>query len=57
MSIGGLLIKEKAREAKISAVITRADGSIEDVGVVAYWHKNPLWRLWWAVCNRKKAGN
>lgn len=56
MSIGGLLIKEKAREAKISAVITRADGSTEDVGVVAYWHKNPLRRLCWVVCRAVSRG-
>lgn len=34
-----------AREATISAVVTRADGRVENLGVVSYWHKNPLRRL------------
>jgi hypothetical protein len=36
-------------EASIHAVITRADGTVEDLGVIAYHHKNPLRRLWWRV--------
>jgi hypothetical protein len=46
---GGILTNGKAREATINIVVTRADGSIEDRGVVAYWHKNPLRRLAWRV--------
>ncbi len=38
-----------AREATISAVVTRADGSVENLGVVSYWHRNPLKRLWWNI--------
>lgn len=41
--------KGKLREASISAVVIRADGTVEDLGEVAYFHKNPfrrwLWRL------------
>lgn len=29
-------------EAKMSAVIIRADGRREDLGIVAYYNKNPL---------------
>lgn len=29
----------------VSAVITRADGTVEDLGMISYWHKNPLRRL------------
>lgn len=48
MSVGGgILTHGKAREATINIVVTRANGSIEDHGVVAYWHKNPLRRLAW----------
>jgi hypothetical protein len=46
---GGILTNGKAREATISAVITRADGSVEQLGVVAYWHKNPLRRWAWRL--------
>jgi len=35
-------------ESSISAIVTRADGTVEDLGVIAYWHRNPLRRLaWW----------
>lgn len=26
-------------------IVTRADGTVEDLGVISYWHKNPLKRL------------
>lgn len=34
-----------AREMSISAVVTRADGRVENLGTVTYWHKNPFKRL------------
>lgn len=43
---GGLLVKAKAREARLEATITRADGSVEHLGEIAYWHRNPFKRLW-----------
>ncbi len=36
-------------EATIAAVVIRADGTKEDLGVVSYWHRNPLKRLLWRV--------
>lgn len=46
MSIGGTaLALSKARRATIHAVVTRADGSVENLGVIAYYHRNPL-RRW-----------
>jgi hypothetical protein len=35
--------------AQVSAIITRADGTVEDLGVISYWHRNPLRRLWWRL--------
>lgn len=46
---GPILAKGKAREATLEAVITRADGSVERLGVVSYWHRNPLKRLAWRL--------
>lgn len=40
-------ITHTATSATLSAVITRADGIVEDLGVISYWHKNPLKRLAW----------
>lgn len=42
-------VNGQAREATISAVITRADGRVENLGQIAYWHKNPLRRWLWRV--------
>ena len=42
-----LRVPSGARESSIEAVITRADGTVERLGQVAYWHKNPLRRALW----------
>jgi len=39
----------KVNQMEITAVITRADGTIEDLGTIQYWHKNPLKRLLWRI--------
>jgi hypothetical protein len=31
--------------SEITAVVTRADGRVEDLGRIAYWHANPLRNL------------
>lgn len=46
MAMGGeILTRSKAKSSSISAVITRADGTIENLGLISYWHKSPLMRL------------
>lgn len=42
-------VVKQAKEASITAVITRADGSVHDLGTISYWHKNPLRRIAWRV--------
>ena len=39
----------KVTQMEITAVITRADGTIEELGTIQYWHKNPLKRLLWRI--------
>jgi len=34
-----------AKEASISARIIRADGTVEDQGIIAYWNSNPIKRV------------
>jgi len=46
---GGLLASGKLRQASIEAVVTRADGRVERLGTIAYWHKNPLRRWLWRL--------
>jgi hypothetical protein len=39
----------KIKQMELSAIITRADGTIEDLGTIQYWHKNPLKRILWRI--------
>lgn len=34
------------KEIEIEAVVVRANGSVEKLGSIGYWHSNPLMRLW-----------
>lgn len=45
-------VKVPAKHAELHAVITRADGTVEDLGCIAYYDKNPLKRWVFAVRNR-----
>lgn len=42
-------IDNKVKMQTVKAVIIRADGKREDLGVISYWHKNPLKRLMFRV--------
>jgi len=45
--------KLQAKSSTVSAVVTRANGQVEDLGVVSYYHRNPLRRLLWRVLRIK----
>lgn len=49
ISTTGMIAGAKVSEATLEATIIRADGRIEKLGVIAYYHKNPLRRLIWRV--------
>ena len=38
-----------AKEIQLIATITRADGSVEKLGVIDYYHQNPIKRLTWRI--------
>jgi hypothetical protein len=40
-----------AKEIELIATIIRADGTKEELGVIDYWHKNPLKRFIWKIKN------
>lgn len=42
------------KSVEIKAVVIRADGRIEPLGSVSYWHKNPLRRLFWRLFKKGK---
>ena len=49
---------QPVRSNSVEAVITRADGRVERLGVIAYWHANPLRRWAWRISQsmrRRKA--
>ena len=55
MSMGGsMLTRANVREATIEITVTRADGRIERLGVVSYWHRNPLKRWAFAIARKFK---
>ena len=41
--------KCQAKELQLVATITRADGTVEELGVIDYWHQNPFKRLNWRI--------
>lgn len=48
MSIkGGLIVNSRTKEATVHAVVTRADGTVEDLGLISYYHKNPFIRAYY----------
>jgi len=49
-----MIVNSKARESEIRAVVTRADGTVEDLGRIAYWHRNPFKRWAWAIIRKMK---
>lgn len=46
--------RQDIQSASIAAVVIRADGTREDLGVISYWHKNPLRRFWWGLTHKGK---
>jgi hypothetical protein len=43
------LTQSQVKSMEISARIVRADGSIEELGTIQYWHKNPIKRIIWRI--------
>ena len=42
-------VKEGIKSQTIEAVITRADGTKEYLGVISFWHRNPFIRWGWKI--------
>jgi hypothetical protein len=43
------VINTQAKEIELIATITRADGTVEHLGRIDYWHKNPIKRFIWRL--------
>jgi hypothetical protein len=46
--------KGKVKEITWEAKVIRADGTVEDLGVIAYYHRNPVKRLRHWMAARKR---
>lgn len=51
---GDMTAKSGLKQASIEAKVIRADGTVEDLGVVSYYHKNPLRRALWRLKQWRK---
>jgi len=43
------IAQSNAKEIQLVATILRADGRIEELGVIDYWNKNPIKRFIWKI--------
>ena len=50
--MAGMQVTSETKQAAISVVVTRANGTIEDLGVVAYYHRNPIMQLLYLLKRR-----
>jgi hypothetical protein len=50
-------INSNVKESSFSAVITRVDGTVEDLGIISYYNSNPLKRWVWKIKQYLKIGN
>lgn len=44
-----IFASNKVARFSIEATVTRANGTVEHLGTISYWHKNPLKRLWFRI--------
>ena len=42
-------MKSKIKSVQVEAVVTRKDGTVENLGTISRWHKNPLIRAKWFI--------
>lgn len=47
-----VLSGSKPKSMRVEAVVIRANGKREDLGVISYWSSNVLMRAWYAVKNK-----
>jgi hypothetical protein len=47
--MGDMKVNADVKEASIQATVIRADGTVEELGTISYYHQNPLKRAMWAL--------
>ena len=46
------LIGKQLTSVSLEVRVIRRDGRVEDLGQMAYWHRNPLRRVLWRIKQR-----
>lgn len=44
-----LFTEQRVKRMTLEAIVIRADGRRENLGVIAAYHRNPLMRLWYRI--------
>jgi hypothetical protein len=52
--MGNIEARADVKEASIQVTVIRANGDVEELGVVSYYHRNPLKRAMWALKQKLK---
>lgn len=47
--------KTNTKNSKLFATITRADGTVQNVGQIAGTYSNPLRQLWWDFVGQRRS--
>lgn len=47
--MSNLMVSQPVRAATIEAVVIRADGTRQALGIIAFYHRNPLRRWAWRI--------
>jgi hypothetical protein len=47
--VSDLRAEAEPSRVTLAAKVIRVDGSVEDLGTIAYYHKNPVRRLLWRL--------
>ena len=45
------------KEMRFNAIVTRADGTVEDFGMISYYNSNPIKNWIWKIKQYFKIGN
>jgi hypothetical protein len=47
-----IFVNQQVKQSAIRAVVTRADGAVEDLGLISFYSRNPLLRWGYKIGRR-----
>jgi len=51
--MGEIRTSQPVKMVSLEAKVIRANGDVEDLGMIAYWHRNPFKRLAFKLKNKR----